>query len=72
VTSPVALMSSRVPAMFCVIVDCWAAAADGSAAEPSISAQKSTFFIFSFPKAFISARTLARAPWLFAERLRRD
>jgi hypothetical protein len=64
-------MSSLVPVIVWLMVDCCATAADGKAAAPSSNTQSKEFFIFSFPKPIVDARTLACAPWLLAERLGR-
>jgi hypothetical protein len=59
VTSPVALMSRRVPAIVCVIDACWALAADGKEAALIISAATRAFFMAVPLKVRFMARTVA-------------
>src|SRR6476469_1267263 len=67
--SPVAVTSSRVPAIVCVIVACCACAAAGIAAAQSISAPNMLLIAPSL--LFVTmAQRIARGAWPGAERRR--
>jgi hypothetical protein len=51
-----------------VIDDCWAAAADGSAATASDSPATTAFFMIVPLKGRSTPSTITLPPWLFAER----
>src|SRR4029078_9406947 len=69
VTSPVAFMSSRVPAIVWVIAGaCCAWAEAGTNAVPSASAARIGYFMRGVLYQSLNGGSLARQPWLFDER----